>query len=113
MNASKALDTFKVITKNKCFTKWTTEDERRITIELVTKTCSFIESFIRQSATLLHAASFERGDTKRTVFLLQDGECRLTGKAHVLVEDVQLCIVLVNMIHQILSTQIVLEFPEM
>ena len=102
-----------MITKNKCFSKWASEEERSTTMELVIKTCSYIEDFVRRSATLLYAASFERGDTKRTVFLLQDGECRLTGKAHVLVEDVQLCIVLVNMIHQILSAQIILQFPGM
>ena len=102
-----------MITKNGCFSKWTSEEEKSTSMELVTKTCCFIEDFIRESASLLHAASFERGDTKRTVFLLQDGECRLTGKAHVVLEDVQLCIVLVNMVHQILSTKIVLDFPDM
>ena len=86
--------------------------EQQLTTTLAINLSKYLEKFITESATLLHAASFERGDTKRTVYLLQDGECRLTGKAHVVLEDVQLCLVVTNLLYQILSSKVLDDSPD-
>uniref|UniRef100_A0A7M5TZX2 UBC core domain-containing protein n=2 Tax=Clytia hemisphaerica TaxID=252671 RepID=A0A7M5TZX2_9CNID len=109
----KALETYKSITLNGSFIIWSHDtQEQQLTTKLAVNLSKYLEKFISQSATLLHAASFERGDTKRTVFLLQDGECRLTGKAHVVLEDVQLCLVLTNLLYQILTSKVLDDSPD-
>ena len=110
MDVKKALETYKLITKNECLSKWSSDEEPAISMDIVNNVITYLEVFVKKSSSTIHP---ERNDTTRTIFLLHDGDCRLTGTAHVGLDDFQLSLVLVNLVHQILSSQVISRFVEM
>lgn len=100
------------VVKQGVFFEWVSKREVEVTFQLVDKISIFLEEFLHESATLLHAASFERNYTKRTVFLLQNGKCRLAGKAHVVLNDLSVCLLLVNILRSIFSSGVMVELSE-
>lgn len=97
------------VLRNGVFLQWSGEKELDITKKLLLSLAKQTMEFIRDSKHHLYAAHQDRNDTKRTVFILQDGKCRLSGKSHTTFSDMNVALLFVATIFEILNTQMLVK----
>lgn len=104
---SQLVSTLDDVLKNGAFLQWNGDNGEVETTRKLLKSFSVqVMNFVKDSAQLLYAANQDRHDTKRTVFLLHNGRCRMSGKSHMTFSDMNVVLFFVAAIHEILNSQV-------
>ena len=100
------MEILKDLVKTDIFLQWNSDKEINITTQLVQAISLKVRCFINTTAVLLHACEQERFEGKSTVFLLHEGNVRLTGKAHRHNDDINECLLLIDVLKIIFNSSI-------
>ena len=99
-----------MLVSNPNFFNWHTSEEVNSVVAILECLSSKIKQYVEIYGPLIHSCLEERFNAKQTVFVLQNGSLRLTGKAHQLDEDILQIIGCMDLIKSVLLTD---EFKDM